>query len=52
MLNDPFYKSLKALRDDAVERGLLDLATMYGWALMRRGEQIVLDGIAKSKFRS
>ncbi len=39
--NDPFYRSLMQLRTDAIERGLNDLAIVYGWTLLRYGEEII-----------
>lgn len=45
MLKDPLYRSLTLLRIDALERNLRDLAIVYGWALMRRGEEIVMAGL-------
>lgn len=45
MLNDPLYKALTILRTDALERNMRDLAVVYGWALMQRGEQIVMAGL-------
>lgn len=45
MLKDPLYRALTVLRADALERDMRDLAIVYGWALMQRGEQIVMAGL-------
>jgi len=45
MLKDPLYRALTILRIDALERGMRDLAIVYGWALMQRGEEIVMNGL-------
>lgn len=34
-------RSLKILRNDAIERRLGDLAIVYGWSEIRLGEQIL-----------
>lgn len=35
------HKSIKLLRDDAIERGMVDLSIEYGWCQMSLGEQIL-----------
>jgi hypothetical protein len=38
---DPLYKSLVALRLDALERGMIELAMTYGWSAIKRGNEIL-----------
>lgn len=38
---DAIRKSIQALRDDAIERGLTDLAIVYGWSAIRLGEHVL-----------
>lgn len=38
---DPLYQSLMGLRKDATNRGFLDLAIVYGWSLLRLGEETI-----------
>lgn len=42
---NPIYRSLMALRVDAMDREMLDLAIVYGWSLMRIGEQHVQEAM-------
>ena len=39
--DDPEYRRLTALRNDALARGMDDLSVMYGWALMNLGLEII-----------
>jgi hypothetical protein len=34
-MSDPVLKTLTRLRNDAIERGMHDLALAYGWSIMR-----------------
>jgi hypothetical protein len=38
------YLSMLKLRADAIERGMLDLAIVYGWAAMRLGAELIHAG--------
>jgi hypothetical protein len=36
--DDPIYSTLLALRKDAIERDMRDLALVYGWSAVERGD--------------
>ena len=38
--DDPFDRSMNQLREDAIQRGMLDLSLVYGWSMMKRRAQI------------
>jgi len=35
------YEAIKALRRDALERGMQELTLAYGWSAIRLGEQVL-----------
>jgi hypothetical protein len=39
--DDPFRRAMVAMQKDAKERGMLDLAVVYGWSAIRRGQEII-----------
>jgi hypothetical protein len=43
LFTDPAYAALVALRQDAVDRGLFDLALAYGWSAIARGDAIMVE---------
>jgi hypothetical protein len=41
ILEDPEYKRLIALRQDAIDRDLTDLALAYGWSAIDRADTLI-----------
>jgi hypothetical protein len=41
----PAYATMERLREDAVERGLRDLAIVYGWSAIRIGQEAVAEAM-------
>jgi hypothetical protein len=39
--NDPLDIALSKLREDAIERGMLDIAMVYGWSQIKRRMEIL-----------
>ena len=49
--SDPLYRALAVLRQDALERGLTELAIVYGWSMMRISNEIIASQIAEYRGR-
>jgi hypothetical protein len=47
---DPAYSSLVALRQDAIDRGLNELALTYGWAAIERADKIMVERFGQQQF--
>lgn len=39
-------KTWKIMRDDAIERGLQELAICYGWTMIRKRQEILTRGMS------
>jgi hypothetical protein len=47
--SDPLYRALAVLRQDALERSLIELAIVYGWSMVRLSNEIIAKQITEYK---
>jgi hypothetical protein len=45
----PVYATVRRLQDDAIERGLHDLAVAYGWSALRIGQEAIDEAERETK---
>jgi hypothetical protein len=45
-MRPPEYATLERLREDALARGMLDLAIVYGWSMLRIMDEVIARQLA------